>query len=862
MQLKEYQCRALDAIRCYLELLADWRKKADDNPDLEIDFPAKAWEKAGMARRYLPRKNGIAEPLPTFCLKVPTGGGKTLLAVKTVDLVNTVYRKRQTGLVLWIVPTTQIYRQTFQRLKDRDHPYRQHLDLASGGRTVILEKTDRFTPLDVQENLVVLMLMLPSANRKTKETLKVFKDSGGFQDFFPPEDDIKAQEAMLKRIPNLDTYEKESGFWGRQIKTSLGNTLRALSPLIILDEGHKAYSEGAQDTLRGFNPCLIAELSATPAQSNVLVDIAGRELHHEEMIKLDLHVVNKASPDWKDTLLAGAGKRNVLEEKAKEYEGNSGVNIRPICLIQVERTGKDQLGGRWIHAEQVREHLIKIMGVPSEQIAVKTSEKDELKEVDDVGGLFARDCKIRYIITKQALQEGWDCSFAYVLVILTNPSSKNALTQLVGRILRQPYARKTQVRELDESYVFCFQQRGRQLLDSIKQGFEAEGLGDLRGHIATDDEGGGTTGSGTDRLFDIRDRFRKAATHAVLPVFVIKNGDGWRPVNYEMDIASRIPWDQVGLKPVIQLTLSEYEEKDVEVGVTLAEGRHGLIETKGFRDMKEGGIRVDPVFMTRQIGDIVPNPWQAHEFSQRVLAHFRKADTPPSTSGRGAGGEGRSLAAAAARERLIANNFVFLIEELRKQLQSEKERLAEKIFRDLLDQDKLRFLIIGNNFDWSFPKSVAVKPTARTLTRKDGSQLELSLFEFVPEEDFNDTEKAVAWYLENQHRLFFWYRNRSRQDYAIQGWREHRIYPDFIFTATDKDAGQDYERVYVVETKGLHLKDNTKTDYVRKVFDLCTRQAKSRNWTELGLEMKDKVLRFEVLAEDEWEAKLNEVLTK
>ena len=198
------------------------------------------------------------------------------------------------------------------------------------------------------------------------------------------------------------------------------------------------------------------------------------------MIKLDLHVVNKASPDWKDTLLAGINKRNVLEEKAREYEANTGIYIRPICLIQVERTGKDQQGGRWIHSEQVREHLIKIMGVPAEEIAVKTSEKDELKEVDDVGGLLARDCKVRYIITKQALQEGWDCSFAYVLVILTNPSSKNALTQLVGRILRQPYARKTQVRELDESYVFCFQQRGKELLENIKQGFEQEGLGDLR----------------------------------------------------------------------------------------------------------------------------------------------------------------------------------------------------------------------------------------------------------------------------------------------------------------------------------------------------------------------------------------------
>ena len=56
------------------------------------------------------------------------------------------------------------------------------------------------------------------------------------------------------------------------------------------------------------------------------------------------------------------------------------------------------------------------------------------------------------------------------------------------------------------------------------------------------------------------------------------------------------------------------------------------------------------------------------------------------------------------------------------------------------------------------------------------------------------------------------------------------------------------------------MKDNAKTDYIRKVFNICTREARSRNWGELGREMKDKVLRFEVLSEDEWEAKLNEIL--
>ncbi len=836
MQLKEYQQRALSEIRGYLEQLAEWRSRAEANPDLEIDFPVKAWEKSGIHRRYISRKNGLHQPLPNFCLKVPTGGGKTLLAVKTVDLANVVYRKKRTGLVLWIVPTTQIYRQTIGHLKDRDHPYRQHLDIASGGHTLILEKSDRFTPQDVKENLVILMLMLQASNRKTKETLKVFKDSGGFQDFFPPEDGIKAQEALLKRYPNLDTYEKESGFWGRQIKTSLGNTLRTLSPLIILDEGHKAYSDGAQETLRGFNPCLIAELSATPVESNVLIDISGRELHREEMIKLDLHVVNKASPDWKDALLSGANKLDVLAEKAREYESNTGNYIRPICLIQVERTGKDQQGGRWIHSEQVREHLIRVMGVPAEQIAVKTNEKDELKEIDDVGGLLSRDCKVRYIITKQALQEGWDCSFAYVLVILTNPSSKNALTQLVGRILRQPYARKSGVRELDESYVFCFQLKAGVLLDSIRSGFKQEGLGDLQGHISSESERG--DGDASERQIEIRDCFKKAASRTVLPIFVVRDGNKWRPVSYETDIAPRIPWKEVDIAPVKSCTLSMIEEKDLEHVVTRSEDAHEVIEQRAVHHLKEGGIHVDPVFMTRQLGDIVPNPWRAHEFASAVLEHHRKN----------------------ADESLLANNFVFLIEELRKQVENEKERLAEGIFRAMLENDELRFLIIGKEFDWTFPKTITIKPTSRTLNRKDGSPLELSLFDFVPEEDFNETEKAVAWYLESQERLFFWYRNRSRRDYSIQGWREHRIYPDFIFTSTGHETEKNYERVYVVETKGLHLKDNEKTDYVRKIFDICTEQAQSRNWTELGLQMKDKILQYEVLAEDEWQAKLNEIL--
>ena len=244
-------------------------------------------------------------------------------------------------------------------MKDRDDPYRQHLDMVSAGRTLILEKADGFTPQDVDERLAVLLLMLPSASRANKEALRMFKDSGAFQAFFPTEDDKDGHAKLLQRVPNLETFEKADAFWGRQVKTSLGNTIRLLEPLIILDEGHKAYSAQAQDTLRNLNPCMIVELSATPPlESNKLVDISGTELHQEEMIRLDLHVINRSSTNWRDTMRAAMERRDDLEEKARTYEANTNVYIRPICLVQVERTGKEQRDGKLIHSEDVREYLI------------------------------------------------------------------------------------------------------------------------------------------------------------------------------------------------------------------------------------------------------------------------------------------------------------------------------------------------------------------------------------------------------------------------------------------------------------------------------------------------------------------------
>ena len=836
MELKEYQQRTLAQVQKYLEALDRWSAKNAQviksvGPEAALDVPAKAWEEIHPHRQYRSRRNGLREHVSNFCLKIPTGGGKTFLAVKTIDLIQSLLRKRKTGFVLWIVPTTQIYRQTLEHLRDRAHPYRQHLDIASAGKTLLREKTDLFTPDDVAENLVVMLLMLPSASRETKETLRVFKDSGGFAPFFPGEDDGEGHAAALKRFPNLDSFGEQQGFFGRLVKTSLGNALRTLSPLIILDEGHKAYSEIAQGTLLGFNPCMIVELSATPKkESNVLVEIPGMDLAREEMIKLDLHLINKETTDWKTTLLASRDRRDQLEDKARELEANAGPHIRPICLIQVERTGRDQRGAKYIHAEDAREYLVRTCGIPAEQVAVKSSEKDDIEGLD----LFARDCQVRYIITKQALQEGWDCSFAYVLTILTNPASKDNLTQLVGRILRQPYARKTGVRELDESYVYCFQKSGQKLLESVRAGFRQEGLGDLEGRVAGGDPGEDET-TQSPREVEMRERFRRFAGRIYLPVFALQEDDQWRPLSYEMDLLGRVDWSEADFSPVHSSTLAMLEDRGTEHTLGLSEDRREVIQRHTFA--RESGPRreVDYVFVARQLSDIVPNPWTAFPIGKKA---FEKL-------------------IASFGQKIVESNVVNVIERLRRQAQIEKDRLAETAFRDLIARKQLRFLLLKEDLGFRLPSKRHVSPASRTLTRRDGQPLAKSLFDFVPEEEFNEDEKTVAWCLEDQERLLFWYRNIARQDYAIQGWQRHRVYADFIASRVDPLEGSEYDQVFVVETKGFHLKGNPDTTYKEALFRLCNEMAEPKSWTQLGLEFPHKKVVFQIVYADEYRERIN-----
>jgi len=354
----EYQARVLTRFDEYLTELATQKAKADKiaaantretDPDLLHDvpnFPAKTWRTLKEAGKlppsrakvpYSPRADGMKRPVPNVVFKVPTGGGKTYLAVSALSRIFGRYLGRSTGFVLWIVPNEAIYTQTKRQLTDRQHPYRQMLDVLSGNRVLLLEKGDKLDARDVDAGLCVMLLMLQSTNRQTNDTLRMFKDRGDVRGFFPDEGDQEAQARALKETPNLDAYgaSATSGSFWPMVKDSLGNALRLIRPVVVMDEGHKATPELAFKTLYGFNPCFVLELTATPKDvlaragknprparpANVLVEITGLDVDREGMIKMPLNLDTRGGSEWRETLRNALERLNVLDAEARRFQG-------------------------------------------------------------------------------------------------------------------------------------------------------------------------------------------------------------------------------------------------------------------------------------------------------------------------------------------------------------------------------------------------------------------------------------------------------------------------------------------------------------------------------------------------------------
>ena len=141
--------------------------------------------------------------------------------------------------------------------------------------------------------------------------------------------------------------------------------------------------------------------------------------------------------------------------------------------------------------------------------------------------MLADGCPIEWIITKSALQEGWDCPFAYLLVSLNNTGSQLAMTQLVGRILRQPYVEKTPFDGLNESYVFCLNRKSSDITREVKRALEQEGYeGDAESVVDRSESGGNLEKKREATIRkEFRPFYREFKGKIYLPRFCIRRGN-------------------------------------------------------------------------------------------------------------------------------------------------------------------------------------------------------------------------------------------------------------------------------------------------------------------------------------------------
>ncbi|WP_316347356.1 DEAD/DEAH box helicase family protein [Desulfuromonas acetoxidans] len=879
MELKEYQQGVLNKLDHYLTTLATQREDAETFVAFQhsrgkeaaiSDYPREAWDQLNKERvlpygldrdgkelvlPYLVRHDGLEQSIPNICLKVPTGGGKTLLAACALERIQTDFFKRQTGFILWVVPSDAIYRQTWKYLANREHPYRQILERASGGRVKLLEKGDAFTRRDVEGQLCVMVLMLPSAARKSKETLRLFRDSGRFTSFFPAEDDSEANRALWDRVKNIDLNDLADMGWmegivpgSLSIKQSLGNTLRLVRPVIVVDEGHKAYSDTARDTLCNFNPRFILELSATPNtngkhQSNVLVNVPGGDLKEEEMIKLPINVINEDKGGWQQTLTLAHAKLAELHDESALCQNEQGRYIRPIMLIRVERTGKDQRDKAFIHAEDVKEYLLEKLGVNAEHIRLKTSENDELGSDD----LLVETCPVRYIITKDALREGWDCPFAYVLAILSKTTANTALTQMVGRVLRQPHARLTNRPALNECYVFTFDQDVSKAVEGVRKGLQDEGMADLASSIQTSGAGGAIKSLTRKETLQWREKYRhlpKIFLPRVLHRDVSEEA-GYRLLDYDRDILGELDWEafrflqaeqvHVEMEDKLKRTIARIniEKKDKEHSQTVFQ-----LDQQEFQDIPDNGL--DRPFLVRQLLDVIPNPWQGMRILDETLCILRDKGI--------------------SEQRLYINRLD-LLQVMKEDLKAQVHKAAENLFRKKLESGDISLRLVASTFrnlNWELAKTLEIElaDTDRPLYRKDGNSLEKSLFETLYARDFNELEKNTAWYLDTRETIYWWHRIAvNNSSYSLQGWQRNRVFPDLLACVHEPQDGK--YRFSVLETKGSHLKGNDDTEYKRKLFGLLTSHCdRAITAGEFDFGEDRQGLTFTMLMEDSWAQEL------
>lgn len=736
LQLKPYQERSLSDLK---QFLTDTNKlvlnsKLEPEKALKLIFSLK---EDSEPYKSIPSLVNT----PYLCVQIPTGGGKTLVASHSLSVIfdNYLQDKNGKGLVLWFVPSDAIRTQTLLNLQNRQHSYREVLDERFGNNVKVLTLDEALSiqKSDLQNDLCVVIASLQAFRRTDKQWLKVFQNNG----------------ALLSHFENLseDTNYLEKDEEG-EIIYSLGNVIKINNPLVIVDEGHNAQTLLSFDMLRLLNPSFILEYTATPrSESNVLVKILASELKADKMVKIPIYLANVTQ--WQETIRDGIDQLKKLDKLAQKEKKQTKEYIRPIALLQAEQEKEDP---DKIYVDKIKAFLLEELKIPEEEIAIKTSKNDEIKGID----LLSPKCPIHYIITVNALKEGWDCPFAYVLISVSNIGSRIAVEQTMGRILRLPQAVEKKNLDLNYSFVYTSSESFSKASSAIIKGLEDNGYSraDLR------ENKGKVVAEKTDF-----DRFIKDSNIQV-PYIGFKSKK--EVLSFNADLVGE--------------TFKIYEHyKPFKIDFHADQNQRVKIDI----DKENGIIRV---FQGKLMLVLYPEDFSLDEISNWLKRNINHMVISSSEMGKYIDLVMKDLAKDHTVEELSLNRF----------------RVKEKILDEIAS---IIEVYAKNNFDKMITegkidtKSAFYSPDKiSTLTRLSPEHFQKHLFERAGY--MNGEETELAWRLDVLDNVLWWYRNREKEDFYFQGWKSGKFYPDFIV----KTKGGNY---LLVEYKGEDRLSNEDTTY-------------------------------------------------
>ena len=719
MELKSYQQKSLDKISEFLK-------------DLEKEKP----EFAFMHLTKQPYKDEFfGDDIPFICIKIPTGGGKTLVGCHSVIQIMDSFLKEKMGhgIVMWFVPSEAIKSQTLRKFKDRKDMHRRASDEYFDNNVKIFsnEEALRITKNDVDDNVCIIVSSL-DAFRKEKtlqNKYKVYQENGALIGHF--------EDAELP-----DTLERDDS----GVVKSLANVIRLNNPLIVIDEGHKTKTRLSIEFLKDLNPSFVIEYTATPRpESNILVEIHSSELKEQQMVKLPL--VLESHSQWQNAILQGVLRRRELENIAKKEKGE---RIRPIALFQAEQEKEDE---KKITVGKIRDFLIRECKIPEDEIAIKTSTQNDLDGID----LFSNSCKIRYIITVNALAEGWDCSFAYILISVANIGSRIAVEQIIGRIMRMPFAKRKEQEELNRSYVFASARNFNEAATEIISGLESHGY----------------------------------SKHDM-----ISSAEGKK--QYEFDVERRVNED---FSPPIlayendELSFEDLIGEDFELSKQSANidfKPHYDSDGKAIIDIKEddkwirGAQKVlkltytDKDFTKKELVQWLDKRLRFTMLDQDDKVKFLEKAID--------GIKGHTV------QDLSINRYL-LLQKLDNTITDILIQHAKKSFDKAVRDGKIKI------------KSFEELPKTITLSEEIPEEFNKNYYQKIDKLNKEEKRFIERLDLDTLPNIEFWVRNRERKDPSyLQGWHPDKFYPDFI-AVTDKD------NILAIEWKGEHLISNEDTTY-------------------------------------------------